>query len=263
MPRGRRPHTNSATGGPSGPPVVVRRPGRYRLPRRVGADAQETGSGRGRDATDMGVAMLLAAAAVVAALIGGRAALLGDSGSDAYSEAVRADVRQGARIVGDARRLYEEDASVAHRIAEAQLLGEALGREARSEEGLPSSILQAEAEASATVADVLAGPSKLADGSARAATELTGEDILDRFAEIRAERSAELAAVDPDGIAEEAGEESDAATAMAAAAIPLGIAFLFGALAEAFANRRRLFVIAGWSALAIGVAIAIIVELGI
>lgn len=229
--------------------------------------ATDEQAGEGRVQTSQGrgsaVAVLLAVAAVSTALVGGRAALLGDSGSDRLNQVLREDVRQGARVVGDARRLYEEDASVAHRVAEAQLIAEQTDRAAARESGDAAATLEAESEANAGVAEVLSESSTLARGSPQRALRLEGADLLERFAEIRAERSAELAALDPDATQTAAEDETRASSLMTAAIIPIGVAFLLGALAETFVPSRSRLLAGGYACVAIGILAAIAVEVSL
>lgn len=213
--------------------------------------------------TDTGVAVLLAVAAIAAALIGGRAAILGDSGSDAWQEAVREDVRAGARIAGDVRRLYEEDVPVALRVAEAQLLGDALAQAAAAERGTVADILSAEGGANERVADSLSRGSAIAGGDPSRALELDGALVLERLAELRAERSPELAALDPDATEERGSDRSRESSLLVATTVPVGLAFMFGALAAAFPAARRRLVIAGYAAVALGVVVAIVVEVSL
>lgn len=225
----------------------------------------ELGSAIGREEAQkrsFAVAVLLAVAAAAAALIGGRAALLGDAGSDQLNHALREDVRQGARIVDDARRLYQQDVAVAHRIAEARLLADEISAAAREEEGLVRDMLEAEAEARAFVAELLAGEATLGE-SPRAATRLEGADLLARFAEIRAERSTDLAALDPDATEEDAEEQLRASSLLTAATIVVALAFLLGALAEAFPRSRRILMLSGYACVTVGAIAAVVIEVSI
>lgn len=206
------------------------------------------------------VAVLLALAAVVTALIGGRAALLGDSGADELNVALREDVRSGARIVGDVRILYEEDASVAHRIAEAELISQEMAAAARREGGNNAAILEAESEAYGTLAEVLSTSAVLTDGEPDRAIAAGGEELLARLAEIRAERSDELKALDPDARQQTAERRAADAALLTAAVIPVAVAFLLGALAEVVPRRRSLLLGSGYLAVAVGVLGAVAIE---
>lgn len=206
------------------------------------------------------MALLLAIAAIAAALIGGRAALLGDSGSDALNDAVREDVRQGARVVGDVRRLYEEDAVIVHRTAAAALLADRLERAAAGEEGNARLVLEAEAAAQAELADLLSGTSRIARGDVESAISADGADLLERLAAIRAQRPADLAALDPDATQQAAEDEAEASALMLAATIPIAVAFLLGALGEALPRARRGLLTAGYCFVGAGIVAAIVVE---
>jgi len=211
------------------------------------------------DRQEFGVALLLAIAAVSAALMGGWAAILGVQGAGELSVAVREDVRRGARIVGDARRLYEEDASVSHRVAELHLLGEELDRAAAEESGSVDAVLRAEAEANRFTALVLAETSELADGDPEAATQVDGGDLLARFAEIRAERSDELASLDPDATQADAEDDERSSAGMIGASLFVAFAFLLGALAEVMPGSRRPLLVGGYASVAIGIVAAVVI----
>jgi hypothetical protein len=217
-----------------------------------GAEPSEDGSSA--------VAILLAIAAIAAALVGGRAALLGDSGADALNDAVREDVRQGARIVGDVRHVYEEDAVVVHRVAQAAMLAEELERAAGTESGNARLLLEAEAAAQARLAELLSANSQIARDDVGAAVAVDGADLLEQLAAVRSERSPELAALDPDATQGEAEDDGRASALMLATTIPIAVAFLLGALAEALPRSRRVLLASGYAFVALGIIAALVVE---
>src|ERR687894_2023674 len=108
------------------------------------------------------VAVLLACAAVVAAIIGARAALVGDDGSDTWHSAVREDVKAGAALVEDVRFVYTEDAPLAFQVSEGNIRAEEAHREARGTSGLTREILVAHAGAFEGVVRTIEQASKLA-----------------------------------------------------------------------------------------------------
>jgi hypothetical protein len=190
----------------------------------------EAGNGRGADGGDTStvVAVLLASAAVVAAVIGFRAALLGDSGSDTFHTAVREDVKRGAGIVEDSRFVYSEQAPAALEIASERIQAEETREEAKqadpgirgfveNEAGMHEGIIGVKLEASAIASDPKYEEGDGFDGSRKA-------------------------------------------TMLVAATIPAGLAFLFGALAQGFPARRRLFVFAGFASVAVAVIAALLIE---
>lgn len=216
------------------------------------------------DANDFRVVILLSIAAIIGALIGGRAALLNDQGGDQLTDAVNADVRRGARIVGDVQRLYQEDASVALRVAEMQLLSEELAVVAGEQsDDEAEAILSGDAEANAFAAETLANSSSLLEGDTLAALGLEGGGLLDRLAEIREERSAELRALNPDALQAEAEDQLEASSRLMLLLVVVALAFLFGALAEVRSGSRRLLLIGGYACLGLAGIAGLIIEASI
>lgn len=209
---------------------------------------------------DLRVVALLGCAALLAAVVGAASAILGDRGSDRYHQALRDDVRQGSRIVSDIRALYGEDAPVAHRAAEYALRAEALDAEARGSSGPAAEVLRAEAAALRGTASVLVESSDLA-GTPEEALELTGADLGERLGEIRSKLPADLAALDPDAVEAEGSHDVEKATLLVATTLASGIAFLFGALAEAIPRLRRRLTTAGFGVVGVGAVVALMVAL--
>jgi hypothetical protein len=212
------------------------------------------------DDRDLRVVALLGCAALFAACVGAYSAIVGDRGSDLWHQAIREDIRAGARIVSDARSLYEDEAAVAHRIAAYELRARELRQEVRTAANPAASILDAEARAQHETADVLSGSSPLADSPARA-VDLDGGDLLARFAEIRDERSAELKALDPEAAEASGADDQDEAVMLTATTLGAGLALLLGALAEAVPRLRRRLVNGGFAALGVSILAVILVLL--
>jgi hypothetical protein len=219
----------------------------------------EAGNGRGADGHDTStvVAVLLASAAVVAAVIGFRAALLGDSGSDTFHTAVREDVKRGAGIVEDSRFVYSEQAPAALEISSERIQAEETEAEAKqsdpeirgfvqNEAGMHEGIVGVKLEASAIASD-----SKYEQGDSY--------DVPAALADKRAE-NPDLVAIYPDSTEDLGIDRSRKATMLVAATIPAGLAFLFGALAQGFPARRRLFVYAGFASVGVAVIAALLIE---
>ena len=76
-----------------------------------------------------------------------------------------------------------------------------------------------------------------------------GYDVPAALADKRAE-NPDLVAIDPDSTEDLGIDRSRKATMLVAATIPAGLAFLFGALAQGFPARRRIFVYAGFASVA-------------
>jgi broad specificity phosphatase PhoE len=210
---------------------------------------------------DLRVVALLGCAAIFAAVVGAWAAVLGDRGSDLWHQAIRDDIRQGARVVSDARRLYEEDAPTAHRVAAYELRAEELASQARSEEGDAAAVLDAEARAQHETAALLAKTANLAPGDPSAALDLDGEALLERFAEIRQKVPPELAGLDPDRVQAEGEDDQSRSALLTLTAVAAGIALLLGALAEALPGSRRRLTNAGFAVIGAGVVAALVVGL--
>jgi hypothetical protein len=211
--------------------------------------------------SDTAVAILLAVAAVIAALIGARAAIVGDEGSDTWHNSVRQDVKRGAGINEDAAYLYSAQASQAFQIADAAIRAEENAKAVRDARPSARPLLAAEAAAQGDVARRLLAGSELADSPGEAAT-LDGRDLAAALAKQRA-RFPELRDLDPDETEEHGSELNRQSALLVATTIPVAFAFLLGALAEGFPRRRRLFVPLGLGCATLGLVLALIVEVTI
>lgn len=207
----------------------------------------------GADQNDLRVIILLGCAAVFAAVVGAYAAILGDRGSDRWHQAIREDIRRGARIVSDARALFQDEAPVAHRIAQLELTGQALEAESQAADGAAAVVLANEARAQRETAELLASSSELGGGEPRGAVDLTGDELLERFGEIRSEVPPDLAALDPGEVEAAGADDQEASAWLVAATIAAGIALLLGALAEAIPPLRNRLTNAGFAVLGTGV----------
>jgi len=205
------------------------------------------------------VAVLLACAAVVAAVIGARAALIGDDGSDTWHTSVREDVKAGAGLVEDVRYVYTEEAQLAFQVAEGEVRAEEARREARSESGLARELLEAHAGAQQGVVDTVKSSSSLAKNPKYALPE-GGYDVPRRMVDTRA-KNPDLVEIDADATEEEGSDKSFESALLVASTLPAGLAFLCGALAHGFPSRRRWLVPLGFALTGLSLVLAIIVEL--
>src|SRR3712207_6794467 len=142
------------------------------------------------------VAVLLACAAVVAAIIGARAALIGDDGSDTWHTSVREDVKAGAGLVEDVRFVYTEEAQLAFQVAEGEVRAEEARREAQGESGLVKELLEAHAGAQQGVVDTVKSSSSLAKNPKYALPE-GGYDVPQRLVDTRG-KNPDLVEIDAD-----------------------------------------------------------------
>lgn len=206
---------------------------------------------------DAWVAAVLAAAALVAAVLGGRAALLGDRGSDTYATAIRQHAKRAAATVEDIRYVYDDQATFTLRAVVAELRAEALRAQAREASGATRARLLDEARAQDQVAEIAAGASEAAVPEYR--LDGGGYDLAASLAAQRA-RFPDLLAIDPDEPEREASDLTSHAAFAVAATIPVSLAFMFGALSQAFPRRRRILLVAGASFLVVGAVVGVGLE---
>lgn len=204
------------------------------------------------------VAVLLATAAVVAAVIGARAAVIGDDGSDTWHGSVREDVKRGAALVEDVRFVYSEEAPLAFQVAEGRLRAEEALRAAKNADGLERELLETHAGAQSDVADTVAPSSDLATKPEYEQGE-GGYDVLERLVDRRAE-NPDLVAIDPDATEARGTELNLESALLVASTLPAGLAFLCGALAHGFPSRRRWLVPLGFALTASSLLLALIFE---
>jgi hypothetical protein len=204
------------------------------------------------------VAVLLACAAVVAAIIGARAAMVGDDGSDTWHSAVREDVKRGAGLVEDVRFVYTEEAALAFQVAEGEVRAEEATREAQGSSGLAKELLEIHAGAQQGVVDTVKSSSKLAKDP-KYRLEGGGYDVPLRLVDTRAE-NPDLVEIDPDATEAEGADLSYESALMVASTLPAGLAFLCGALAHGFPSRRRWLVPLGFALTGLSLLLAIVVE---
>jgi hypothetical protein len=204
------------------------------------------------------VAVLLACAAVVAAIIGARAAIVGDAGSDTWHTSVREDVKAGAGLVEDVRFVYTEDAPLAFQVSEGNVRAEEAHREARGTSGLTREILVAHAGAFEGVVRTIEQASKLAKDPDYE-LDTGGYDVLRRLADVRDEHP-DLVEIDADATEEEGSDLTFESALLVASTLPAGLAFLCGALAHGFPSRRRLLVPLGFALTGLSLVLAIVVE---
>lgn len=210
------------------------------------------------DETPTVVAVLLACAAVVAAIIGARAAIVGDSGSDTWHGAIREDVKRGAGLVEDVRFIYTEDAPLAFQVAEGEVRAEEAHREAEGTSGLTRELLEAHAGAFEGVVRTIRPASALAKNP-KYRLDNGGYNVLQRLVDARNE-NPDLVAIDPDSTEERGSDLNFESALLVASTLPAGLAFLCGALAHGFPSRRRWLVPLGFALTGVSLVLAVIVE---
>lgn len=199
-------------------------------------------------------AILLAAAAILTAVVGARAAMLKGEASGDWDSAVRVEVKQGAADISDESRAHDE-AGVAGDIAEGLLRSVELRNQALLADSFTAQALAFESNTSEQVARTQGTPDERyfgADGSF---------DLSGRIADLRAQQDIGEPLA-PEQLQEQGDELGRRAALMALAAVPAALAILLGSLAQGFTQRRRLLMALGLVSLALGVAVAAYAETG-
>jgi hypothetical protein len=208
--------------------------------------------------------LVLAVAAVLAAGLAARSALLSSSAAGARQMAVRTELKLGAAMVEDVRYVYNTEGPRAFRIAAARVRAEEYGRRADASRGDVAAAMRIEANAQRLTADTLVQSEAELDFPSIAAddTYLTpsgGYDLGRRLTDVRAE-NPDLVVLDPAGIQAEGEHKADLAVKLLGATVPVGFAFMFGALGQAYTRRRRGLLVGAWVALGVAVVLAVLIE---
>ena len=205
-----------------------------------------------------GTALLLAAAAVTAAVVGAVASVASSQASGAWQVAVRRQLEQADAIRVGLDQLYLRETPQALAVAAARWRAEELGSAADARADADRAAVLAEASKEAALGDRLA-----AGGSPLVAspTYLTpaGLDTGRRLAELR--QAAPVGPPVPPRWQAKGDAAAHRAIALMAATIPVGVAFLLGALSGVFPTQRRRFVGGGAACLAVAVAGAVLAAL--
>lgn len=205
------------------------------------------------------VALLLGAAAVLAAIIGARAAALSSEAGDHWQEALRTETKRAAAALEDTRVVYSEELRPALQVVEARLLRDEMEAAAAAAPGAAARALRIETEVQAAVIDTIERTSELATAPEYALPG-GGVDLGRRLADARMAKP-DVVALDPDAAMAAGDARAALAIRMMLALLPVSVAALLGALAQPFARRRRILLGAGLAALGAGAAAALAVEL--
>jgi hypothetical protein len=196
---------------------------------------------------------MLAAAAVVAAALAGMASLRSEAAFDALQRANRDEVKHAAALLEDVRFVYADEGPSALRALEARIRAEELRGQAEDADGDVRTAILLEARVAQALADTLT-ETGFDLGTAEYRTEDGGLDIARRLADARA-RNPDLLALDPQA-SQARGERLGREAALGlASTVPVGVAFLFGALGQAHPHRRRPLTLLGWTFIAVAVVL--------
>jgi hypothetical protein len=219
---------------------------------RPGGAPQEKGS--------RAVALLLAVAAIVAATITARASLVGSEATSAWQTAVGDEQRRGALLLEQVRYAYGSEGDLAFMIVAAQEQADAMREAIPGASPAVAAALETEAGVQEQVAELVKPASEIASDP-RYELASGGYDLQLRLADERRSNPDDLA---NDPLAQVAAGDAaaDHAVRLMLTTIAVGVAFLFGALAQAAHRRRRVLLVLGWIALGVASVAAVAVELG-
>ncbi len=205
-----------------------------------------------------GVALLLGAVALLAAVVGARSTSLANDATDLWQSSVRTEVKRSAGALEDVRYVYQVELPVAVVVMGGRLKADELGTAAAGASGDVAATLAMETEIEKGVVTAIEGSAPLVTDPAYALPG-GGVDLGQRLADERAE-NPDLATLDPDALAAEGDHLAGKGSSMTIALLPLGFAALFGAMAQPFWRRRRLLLGLATGAMGTGLAIALMVE---
>ena len=211
-----------------------------------------------------GVALLLTVAAIVAAVISFRAAIISSSASDSWQSALRSEVKRSAAAMEDVRSLYQSELPIAVRILQARIVQAEMLAEAQGQSGPARQALLQEADVQGQIITALSSSSELATAPqyslpARAELRLAQGRVDEALADLRA-TYPDLLALNPDGLETTGDRLAHEAELTILALVPTSVAAFLGVLAQPFRRRRMMLLRLGALALAGGMAMFVVVQ---
>ena len=205
-----------------------------------------------------GVALLLTVAAIVAAVISFRAAIISSSASDSWQSALRSEVKRSAAAMEDVRSLYQSELPIAVRILQARIVQAEMLAEAQGQSGPARQALLQEADVQGQIITALSSSSELATAP-QYSLPSGGLDLAKRLADLRA-TYPDLLALNPDGLETTGDRLAHEAELTILALVPTSVAAFLGVLAQPFRRRRMMLLRLGALALAGGTAMFVVVQ---
>lgn len=206
-----------------------------------------------------GVATLLTVAAVVAAIVGFRAAVISSSAASSWQSALRTEVKRSAAAMEDVRTLYEAELPVALRVLEARTVQAELLAAAQQQSGPARAALVMEANVQSQIITALSSNSGLAT-NADYSLSSGGFDLGRALASLRSQ-NPDLVSLNPDQLESSGDALAHKAELLTLALIPTSFSALLGVMAQPLKRRRTLLLRLGAVALAAGAIMALAVEL--
>ena len=208
------------------------------------------------------VAILLAAAAIVAALLGARAGLLASDATSGWADAVIQEQKRGASLIADLNRVYVQEASQAFTVMAARAWATELRTAVDAADPAVALALTPEVRVAETIAQVSEEGARqvaiVADPRYR--LPAGGYDLGRYLADLRI-ATQEDPPIDPDATTAAADRASERSAQLLTLAVVAAIALLVGAQAQAWQRRRRPLLIAGWAILAVAALPGLVIGL--
>jgi hypothetical protein len=205
-----------------------------------------------------GVAILLAGAALVAAVIGGRVAFRSFTATSLWQQSVREESKRAAAYIETLRYVYTSEQPLAFSLSEARFRAEELAKVASTLSGTDRAAVELEQ----ALQEYLSS-GQLAEASPLFVDERfrseRGFDITRRLAD-QLNQNPDLLTIDPERTRASGTKASTHAIRLMATTIIVALAFMCGTLAQGFDRRRQLFLSMGTVLLVIGTASAAVVE---
>jgi hypothetical protein len=243
--------------GPPGPPPPAPQaaPGPSSMPIAVEVVPPPALPAESEDGGHRGIALLLAATAIAAAIVAAMSSGLSSQAGDAWQSALRQDAKRAAAAISDIQLIYQAEIPQAVGVLSARLQEARLREAAAAATGEVATALTIEADAQKGVADAIGASVPLVADD----TYLLGDgarNLSQRLAD-RRDETPDLVAIDPDVAQAEGDALAAQASSLTFALWPLAFAAMLGALAEPFRRQRRLLLALGTVSFGVGVLVLV------
>lgn len=205
-----------------------------------------------------GVAILLAGAALVSAVIGGRVAFRSFTATSLWQQSVREESKRAAAYIETVRFVYTSEQPLAFALSEARFRAEELRKVAATLSGSDQAAIEVEQALQEYLSTGQLAEASPLFSDQRFRSE-RGFDITRRLAD-QLNENADLLTIDPEKTRASGKKASTHAIRLMATTIVVALAFMCGTLAQGFDRRRRLFLSMGTVLLVLGTASAAVVE---
>jgi hypothetical protein len=202
-----------------------------------------------------GIALLLAATAIAAAIVAAMSSGLASQAGDAWQSALRQDAKRAAAATSDIQFIYQTEVPQAVAVLGARLQEARLREAALTATAPVAAALTTEADAQKGVAEAIGASVPLVADDTYLLPD-GARNLSQRLADRRAE-TPDLVAINPETALAEGDALAAQASSMTLALWPFAFAAMLGALAEPFRRQRRLLLALGTASLGLGVLVAL------